>query len=209
MQDRVDPAKVKAIGDSGDAQTKLPVVVGMGGKHYIADGHHRLAAQWLAGEDEAKVKFKDLEPVSNAMKRDPLNFRIAKVDKKLGMVFGWAVICKVNGEDYYDRNIDQAGKHEGQRVPEHITEDAMLKSAVGFVEKGAKANEMHVGPDIGCYPFVFPMTSDIAKAMGIQTDKTGLMVALKAPPDVIAKFETGEYTGFSIEGKRGPSQEHD
>lgn len=207
MQDRVDPKKVQAIADAGDKGGKLPVVVRHNGKHYIADGHHRLAAAWLNGEDSAQVKIKDLEPVSNSLKRaggddDKLNFRIAKVDDSLGMVFGWAIICKVKGEDYYDLNVDQDGPHAGKRVPEHIPEPVMAKAAAGLAKAGAHGNEMHDGPDVGTYVFMFPLTTDIAKAMGIQTEKTGLMVAYSAPEPVLQKFRDGTYTGFSIEGKR-------
>jgi hypothetical protein len=61
---------------------------------------------------------------------------------------------------------------------------------------------MHVGGDKGQYVFSWPMTEEIAKAMGITTAKTGLMVAAKFHPDVHKKFESGEYTGFSIGGQR-------
>lgn len=216
MQDRVDPKKVEAIRSSDSAGGKLPVVVQHNGKNYIADGHHRLAAQWLDGEEKAKVRVKDLEPVSNALKglagtedNGATSFRIAKVDQSLGLVFGWAIVCKVNGEDYYDLNIDTAGPHKGERVPEHITEAAMVKAAVGFADEGYVGNEMHDGPDVGHYPFTFPLTTEIAKAMGIQSEKTGLMVAYKPPASILAKFASGEYTGFSIEGRRIHYQEHD
>jgi len=202
MQDRVDPAKVEA--QSKVAGTlKRPVVVQANGKKLIADGHHRLAGQWLRGDTTADVAFKDLEPVSQALKRSPdAPLKIAKIDPKLGLVFGWAVICKIDGEPYFDRNVDFAGKHKGKRVPEHVTEDAMLKASVEFMDGERAGNELHEGPDSGHYVFVFPMTSDIAKAMGIETKKTGMMVAYKPTPDVLKKFESGEYTGFSIEGKR-------
>jgi hypothetical protein len=195
MQDRVDPKKVQAITDKGTK--KLPVVVRHSGKDFIADGHHRLAADWLAGKDTAQVHYKDLEAVDNALK-----YRIAKVDESLGLVFGWAIVCKVNGEDYYDLNVDYAGQHAGERVPEHIPENVMMKAAAEFMETARPGNEMHSGPDRGSYAFAFPLTTDIAKAMGITTDKTGLMVAYKPPADVLAKFKSGEYKGFSIEGKR-------
>jgi hypothetical protein len=210
MQDRVDPAKVTAIAAS-DSQGKLAVVVGHNGKHYIADGHHRLSADWLAGKETASVHFKDLEPVDQALKRAPdeaANFRIAKVDDALGLVFGWAIVCKVDGEDYYDLNVDREGPHAGERVPEHIPEDVMTKAALGLAAVGAPGNEMHEGPDKGFYPFLFPLTTDIAKAMGIQTEKTGLMCAFKPPADVLAKFKSGIYRGFSIEGRRVQYTEH-
>lgn len=214
MQDRVDPDKVDAMRENGVAGGKLPVVVQHNGKKYIADGHHRLAAQWLDGAEDAKAKFLDLEPVSNALKRagaddETKSFKIAKIDESLGLVFGWAIVCKVNGQDYYDLNIDHDGPYAGKRVPEHITEEAMTKAAADFMETARPGNELHVGPDVGTYVFAFPMTTDVAKAMGIQTEKTGLMVAYKAPPDVIAKFRDGTYTGFSIEGRRLAIEEHE
>ena len=84
----------------------------------------------------------------------------------------------------------------------------MMRAAAEFRETARPGNEMHDGPDKGNYAFAFPLTTDIAKAMGISSDKTGLMVAYKPPPDVLAKFKSGEYTGFSIEGKRLSFEEH-
>ena len=204
----------------------------------------------MAGKDTATVRYKDLEPVDNALKRapdaalhdalkligdsgfeatlkrrivatyapdsalpstvtaEPANFRVAKVDEGLGLVFGWAIVCKVAGEDYYDLNIDRAGPHAGERVPEHIPEAVMTKAATEFMQTARVGNEMHEGPDKGTYVFAFPLTTDIAKAMGIQTEKTGLMVAYKPPADMLAKFKSGELRGFSIEGSRGHFTEH-
>jgi hypothetical protein len=205
MQDRVDPVKVEAIGQHG-AGGKNAIVVRHNGKHYIADGHHRLTADWLAGKDSATVAFKDLEPVDQALKSAPkLNVRIAKVDDELGVVLGWAIVCKVKGEDYYDLNIDHDGPHAGKPVPEHVPEPTMAKAGLQFVDSGAIGNEMHEGPDVGSYPFVFPMSSDaFAKLFGTDDvpPKTGLLVGYRPPSDVLAKFKSGEYRGFSIEGSR-------
>lgn len=126
-------------------------------------------------------------------------FRIAKVDDELGLVFGYAIICKANGSDYYDLNIDH---DSGQRVPEHIPEATMLKAAADFMQNSRAGNEMHSGPDKGTYVFAFPLTSDIAKALGIETNVTGLIVGFKPSTDMLAKFKDGTYKGFSIEGKR-------
>ncbi len=153
------------------------------------------------GNDEEDGKSKPLSTVADAL--------VAKVDESLGLVFGWAIVCKVGGQDYFDLNVDHAGQHAGQRVPEHIPEAVMMKAACEFMQTARPGNEMHEGPDKGSYVFAFPMTTEIAKAMGIQTDKTGLMVAYKPPPEVLAKFKSGEYRGFSIEGRRLSYEEHD
>lgn len=120
---------------------------------------------------------------------------IAKVDEGLGLVFGWAIICKQDGKPYFDVQKD------------HIPEDAMLKAASDFMQNSRIAKEMHVGDSKGTYVFAFPLTTDIAKAMGIETKDTGLMIAAKFDPEVLAKFKSGEYTGFSIGGERGDDEE--
>lgn len=75
-QNRVDHGKVasvqlaRSIDDSGNGGASKPaVVVRFEGKNYIADGHHRLAADYLSGASTADVKYLDLSPVSQAVKR--------------------------------------------------------------------------------------------------------------------------------------------
>lgn len=135
--------------------------------------------------------------------------RIAKVDEKLGVVFGYAIVCKVNGEPYYDLNVDLSGPHLGKRVPEHIPEETMLKACVEFMQSSRAGNEMHSGPDQGTFVCAFPLTTEIAKAMGIKTNVTGLLVGFKPPPELLSKFKDGTLKGFSIEGTRVAYLEHE
>lgn len=110
-----------------------------------------------------------------------------KYDDSLGLVFGWAIVCSEKGQEYYDLGGD------------HIPEDVMLEAAAEFMQKSRVALAMHGGEPVGEYVFAWPMTSELAKAYGITTDRTGLMVAMKPTDDAIrAKFRSGEYTGFSI-----------
>jgi hypothetical protein len=157
---------------------------------YMVDrfGHHG----FNKGEDDIVDLVKGLDD-------DTDHVRIAKIDESLGLVMGWAIVCKVEGEDYYDLNID---RDTGERVPEHIPEDAMLKASAEFMENSRVGNEMHKGPDSGTYVFAFPLTTDIAEKMGIVSKYTGLMVAYKPTPEVFEKFKDGTYSGFSIEGRR-------
>jgi High potential iron-sulfur protein len=125
--------------------------------------------------------------------------RICKLDESLGLVMGWAIISKINGEPYYDLNIDS----DGTRTPEHIPEDALLKASADFMESARPGNEMHMGPDKGMFVFALPWTTEIAKAYGYDNPPvTGLMVVYKPTPDVFAKFRDGTYRGFSIQGRR-------
>lgn len=237
-QDRVSPRKVRAIAaakknDELDAKGP-PLVVRHNGKHFIADGHHRLAGEWLAGEDKADAAFKDLTPVSQAMKsaeapgvvinigaeafqKDgpsasdvhvdaPLGggkkpaqrgktegdqrtvFTVCKVDEGLGLVFGWGIICKNDGVDYYDVQGD------------HIPEERMLEAVTDFMERDRDHGDMHVAFGKGMVVHSFPLTTEIAKEMGISCDRTGWMVATKPTAALLAKFKSGEYKGFSIGG---------
>ena len=126
----------------------------------------------------------DDEPAEKLEKR----VKIEKVDDSLGLVFGWAIVCTEDGEDYIDTQND------------HIPEDAMMKAAADFAVNSRVAKDMHSGEPIGNIVFTYPLTADVAKSMGIECNKTGLMIAMKPSPDVLAKFKSGEYTGFSIGG---------
>lgn len=122
--------------------------------------------------------------------------KVCKVDKSLGLVMGFAIVCKQDGQDYFDVQGD------------HIPEDAMLGAAVDFMQNSRVAKEMHAGDSKGAVLFAFPLTSDIAKAFGIETQTTGLMIAMKPDnADMLAKFKDGTYTGFSIGGRRITDEE--
>lgn len=127
--------------------------------------------------------------------------QVVKVNKRLGLVFGYAVVCKIAGEDYFDHHGD------------HIPEDAMLKASAGFMKSERVSGDMH-GRDVNGQPvtdgqvvFAFPMTQEIADSLGIIVEKTGLLVAMQPSPEVLLKFESGEYTGFSIGGRRIQDEE--
>lgn len=116
---------------------------------------------------------------------------VLKVDEELGLVMGWAIISNIEGEPYFDKQGD------------HIPEDAMLEAASEFMRNSRVAGDMHDGESHGRIVFAWPMTEDIAKAFGFETTVTGLMVAMKPDNDeVLEKFRNGDYTGFSIGGRR-------
>lgn len=116
-------------------------------------------------------------------------YDVVKVDDALGLVFGWGIVCKVNGEDYYDLHED------------HIPEDVMTKGVSEFMMDCRMAGDMHVEMNKGTIVHSFPLTTDIAKAMGIQTEKTGWMIAMApSDPAILKKFADGTYKGFSIGG---------
>ncbi len=118
-----------------------------------------------------------------------LTGKIVKVDKRLGLVFGYAMNVLKDGETYYDLHND------------HVDDDELLKSALDFAENSEVAREMHGSVDKGAVVFTFPLTTDIAKAFDIETVHTGLMIGMRPTADVLDKFADGTYKGFSIGGK--------
>lgn len=123
---------------------------------------------------------------------DILPFRkatVAKVDEGLGLVFGWAIVCTEKGEPYYDLQGD------------FIPEDVMLEGVSDFMKSARASKDMHKGSQVGVIVHSMPLTKDIAEAFGVQTEKTGWMVAMQ--PDsaaMLKQFRDGERTGFSIGG---------
>lgn len=120
---------------------------------------------------------------------------IVKVDAKLGLVFGFAIVTKIDGEPYFDSQDD------------HIPDEAMLKASTDFMKSARVAKEMHTGQQIGDIVFAFPLTEEIAKSLSIQSRANGLLIAMQPQPSVLAKFKDGTYTGFSIGGKRIQDQD--
>ena len=114
---------------------------------------------------------------------------ICKVDESLGLIFGWAVICKKDGQDYFDLQ------------DHHIPENVMLKASFDFMKAARLAKEMHAESD-GSIVFAFPMTTEIAKALNINTNMTGLLIAHKPErAETLEKAKNGDYRGFSIGGE--------
>jgi hypothetical protein len=121
-----------------------------------------------------------------------------KVDDELGLVFGFAIICKdESGEDYFDTQGD------------HVPEDSMLTASTDFMLNERAGKVMHCGDAVGKVVFAWPLTTEIAKTFGIETKRTGLMIAWK-PNDkaTLKRFkEGGDLKGFSIGGSYGTVEE--
>ena len=117
---------------------------------------------------------------------------VLKVDTKLGLVFGWGMVCSKDGEVY--RDLDS----------ERVSTDEMLKAVTEFGANAVRpTDEMHDEKPDGTVVHSFPLTDDIAKVFGIEAETEGWMVAVKPSPEVLEKFEDGTYTGFSIGGTVG------
>lgn len=106
------------------------------------------------------------------------------------LCFGWAYVSTVNGEVSLD--------HSG----EFIRPDQIAKAATNFMLSMRTAKAMHTGEKIGEVVHSMPLTNDIAKALGIQSDREGWMVAVKVYDDQVWQdVKSGKLAAFSIGGR--------
>lgn len=133
--------------------------------------------------------FSVSDELSKAEASVPIEATVAKVDDSLGLVFGWAIVSEINGEPYIDTQGD------------YIPSDVAMKAIAKFMEGERVAKTMHVGERTGTVVMAWPMVSDVMKAMEIESQKTGVMIAMKPDSqESLAKFRDGTFTGFSIGG---------
>lgn len=114
-----------------------------------------------------------------------------KFDEDLKLAIGFAMVCKENGDLYWDTQDD------------HIPESSMLDASLDFMANSRVGKTMHDGDKTGDVVFAFPLTTEIAKELNIKTNKTGLLIGFR-PTDAttLTRLRNGELTGFSIGGIR-------
>jgi len=115
--------------------------------------------------------------------------KILKVDEDQKIIYGWASVITEKGEPVVDTQGDI------------ITSEELIKAVNDFMEDDRTGKLMHSGDKAGTIIHSFPITNDIAKALGLDTDREGWIVGYKPnDPNVIEKVKSGELTGFSIGG---------
>ncbi len=170
MQDRVKHGKVAAMQASSEKRPVKPLVVRMGGKNYIADGHHGLAAAWLNGENTADVKFKDLSPRDQAVTsadKWTLDAKITKLDEDKRLAFGFFSVVEKNGERVVDSEDDR------------IAPDEIEKAAYGHVLNARIASDSHERMGVG----------KLIESVVFTPEKTAAMVKALAEIGVVAKID--------------------
>lgn len=118
--------------------------------------------------------------------------KVALLDEKLGLVFGWACVSTVTGG---------ATPHIDLQKDAIVGGDDLIKVAAEFMEASAKSDVMHdLNPD-GRILFALPLTADVKTALNIQSDVEGLAIAMKPSPETFKRFVSKELNAFSIYGE--------
>jgi len=106
------------------------------------------------------------------------------------LAFGWAYVSTVNGEISLDHS------------EEFIRPDQIAKAATNFMLSMRTAKAMHTGGKIGEVVHSMPLTNEIAKALGIQSDREGWMIAIRINDDQVWQdVKSGKLSAFSIGGR--------
>ena len=134
---------------------------------------------WEAGTSVSEMTNK-VEIVGEILKRDD--------EERLA--FGWAYVSTVDNQISLD--------HSG----EFIRPDQLAKAATNFMLSLRTAKTMHSGASIGEVVHSMPLTNEIAKALGIQSNREGWLVAIKVYDDQVWQdVKSGKLAAFSIGGR--------
>ena len=116
--------------------------------------------------------------------------QVLKTDDEQRLVFGWASVITEKGEPVVDRQGDV------------IKPDTLVKAVNKFMEEVRIGKTMHSGDQIGVVVHSWPMTDEICKSCGIQSEREGWLVAFKVYDDnVWADVKSGKLAAFSIGGR--------
>ena len=120
-----------------------------------------------------------------------------------GLVFGWLATAT-------EKNA------KGQRVPhydlqgDYLPMDGLIEAGADFMAKSREARQEHQTGEQGAVLFALPMDAAIAKGLGLGLGEyEGLIIGMKPSPAMLAKFVSGELTGFSLGGRVIETEEID
>lgn len=116
--------------------------------------------------------------------------QILKINNEERLAYGWAYVSTNKGE----LSLDHSG--------EFIRPDQLAKAATNFMLSMRTAKRMHSGEAIGEVIHSMPLTNDVTKALGIQSDREGWLVAVKVYDDQVWQdVKDGKLAAFSIGGR--------
>lgn len=177
------------ITDSDVAAIRKVVDEGPGCEGYRPEKPPEQLIKYMChGGNQARKWLDDIGDSSDPF---AIEVKVEKVDAELGIVFGYAIVCTQKDDRYFDLHDD------------HIPESAMLNATAKYMSGSRIAKDMHKGDPCGQVVYGFPMTVDIAKSLNITIERSGFIVGMRPDSaEMLAKFRSGEYTGFSIGGRR-------
>lgn len=119
-----------------------------------------------------------------------LQVDVVKFDNEQQLVYGWAYVTKENGEVVYD--------HSG----EWMKSSTLEKAATEFMLTHRIGKTMHSGEKVSDVVHSLPLTDELAKSLGIQSNREGWILAMKVNDPIVWKaVKSGALPAFSIGGR--------
>lgn len=122
--------------------------------------------------------------------------KIVKVSDELRLVFGWANVTVMDGQEVVDTQNDV------------MDSQVLVKAFMDFMSSSRTGGLMHLRDEdgnpigVGEVVFAFPFTADLKKAMGIDMPEEGVMIGFRADDDSVWKaVKDKKLQAFSIGGK--------
>ena len=125
-------------------------------------------------------------PLAKAM----MQVEILKMDEEQRIVWGWAYVSTIDGELQVDSHSDSIETVE------------MVKMANEYMKGVRAVKVMHEGENRGGIVHSLPLTAELAKFLGIETNKEGWIVGMYVSDDEAWEAtKSSSFTGFSIGGR--------
>jgi Putative phage serine protease XkdF len=122
--------------------------------------------------------------------------QIVKVSDELRLVFGWANVTLMDGEEVVDTQNDV------------MESQVLVKAFMDFMSSSRTGGLMHLRDEAGApvgvgeVVFAFPFTADLKKAFGIEMPAEGVVIGFRADDDAVWKaVKDGKLQAFSIGGR--------
>lgn len=116
-------------------------------------------------------------------------FQVLKTYDEQRIVYGWASVITRNGNPV----IDLQG--------EVIKSAELVRFTADFMESERTSLHEHQGQRVGTVIHSFPIVDDIAKSLGLMSDREGWIVGVKVNDENVWKgIKSGELRGFSVGG---------
>lgn len=144
----------------------------------------------FAPEMDKDAMCRAIETIMRTVMNKSVEGQILKVDDEQRIIYGWASVATEKGKPVVDLQGDV------------IHMSTLEKACNEFMEHVRVGKTMHVGDQTGVVIHSMPVSNDIAKALGIQSDREGWIVGYKVYDDAVWNMvKSGELRAFSIGGR--------
>jgi cation transport regulator ChaB len=116
--------------------------------------------------------------------------KIIKMDDEQRVVWGWASVATEDGKAVFDVHGD------------HIPMSELTKASIDFMENVRVGKSLHQGEQTSSVIGCLPLSQELAKALGIETTREGLIMGFRVHDDATwGLIKSGELPALSIGGR--------